>query len=50
MRSKLTTIIEIVGVTLVAAGVSLIAVPAGLVVAGLALVGIGYVLGQEGDA
>jgi hypothetical protein len=47
MRSKLTTLAEVVGAALVAVGAGMIYVPAGVVVAGVALAGVGYLAGDS---
>ena len=44
-RRTLTTLLELIGASLVVIGVSSVSVAAGLVVAGIALVGIGYLIG-----
>lgn len=46
-RETLTTLVELVGLVLVAVGVALAWLPAGLVVAGLELVGLSYLLAPE---
>jgi hypothetical protein len=43
-RRTFTTLLELIGACLVVIGVSSVSVAAGLVVAGIALVGIGYLL------
>lgn len=46
MRQTLTTIVELVGLALVAVGLGLMYVPAGIVAAGLTLVGLGFIEGR----
>ncbi len=46
-RETLTTLVELVGLVLIAVGVALAWLPGGLVVAGAELVGLGYLLAPE---
>lgn len=46
-RETLTTLVELLGLVLIAAGVALAWLPAGLVVAGAELVGLGYLLAPD---
>jgi hypothetical protein len=43
----ISTLVELVGMTLVVAGISIFSIPAALIAAGCALVVIGYSLGIE---
>lgn len=45
MRDALTTMLEVSGAVVLVTGVCLIYVPAGLIVAGLCCIGIGYFVG-----
>lgn len=47
VRAIVTTAIEIVGFALVAVGVGMLVVPAGVIVGGVALVGIGFLEGRK---
>ncbi|HET7486846.1 MAG TPA: hypothetical protein VFJ85_02890 [Acidimicrobiales bacterium] len=42
MRSTLTTLLEILGASLIVTGIALVSVAAALVVAGIALAALGY--------
>jgi hypothetical protein len=45
MRQAMTTLLELVGIGLIAWGAAMIAVPAGLIVAGVGCVAVGYLAG-----
>lgn len=46
MRDLLTTVLEVLGLALIVAGVALWSTPAALITAGAGLIGIGYLLGR----
>jgi hypothetical protein len=47
VRAIVTTAIEIAGFALVAVGVGMIVLPAGVIVGGAALVGVGFLEGRK---